>query len=183
MMKPRSDVKKRAKKIKLLIMDVDGVLTPGYIIIDAAGKETKVFNVHDGFGLVLWKRAGLKSAIITAGSTPALKNRAGSLRIDCLYQKTIDKLSIYKKLKDKYRVDDENICFIGDDLIDLPILRQVGLACSVPNGHKDIMTHVHYVSRKEGGQWAVREIIDIILKTKGLWKAVTEDYFKKGARV
>lgn len=170
-------VKKRAKNIELLIMDVDGVLTPGYIVLDESGLEMKFFDVHDGFGLVLWRRGGLKTAIITAGDTKAVEKRAGYLKIDKVYQNTRNKLMIYERLKDEFKVADKQVCFIGDDLIDLPILKRAGLACCVSNAHKDTMPYAHYVSENKGGRGAVREIIDIILKAKGLWDKVTEDYF------
>jgi 3-deoxy-D-manno-octulosonate 8-phosphate phosphatase (KDO 8-P phosphatase) len=172
------NIKKRAKKIKLLIMDVDGVLTPGYIVMGSSGDEIKFFDVYDGFGLMLWKRCGFKRAIITAGLTAAVAKRADSLKIDCVHQNSKEKLIIYEKLKKRFGMKDENICFIGDDLIDLPILRKAGFACCVANAHKDIIKYVHYVTAKDGGKGAVREIIDMMLKAKGLWEKVTRDYFK-----
>ena len=172
-------LKNKAEKIELLVMDVDGVLTPGYIVLGDDGQETKVFDVQDGFGIMLWKRAGLKSAIITAGLTGAVAKRAGGLKIDCVYQNAKDKLEVYEKLKKKFKINDEKICFIGDDLIDLPILRRAGLSCCVSNAHADVIGHVHYVSKKLGGRGAVREIIDIILKSKGLWEKVTAEYFRE----
>lgn len=178
----KSGLKKRARQIKVLIMDVDGVLTPGYIVVGDSGREIKIFNVQDGFGLSLWKRAGLKSAIITAGVTPAVKKRAGCLRIDSVYQGVKDKLAIYERIKEEFEVSDSQVCFIGDDLIDLPILRKVGLACGVPDAVREIRPYVHYVSRKKGGRGAVREIIDLILKAQGRWDKVTGDYFKTNGK-
>lgn len=173
----KSGLKKRAKRIRVLIMDVDGVLTPGYIVMGDSGREMKFFDVQDGFGLSLWRKAGLKSAIITAGATGAVEKRAGYLKIDSIYQGVKDKFTIYERIKDEFKVTDSQICFIGDDLIDLPILKKVGLACCVSNATRDIMPYVHYVSRREGGRGAVREIIDLVLKTQGLWDKVTRDYF------
>lgn len=171
-------IKNKAKHIKLLIMDVDGVLTPGHIVIDELGREIKVFNVLDGFGLMLWRKAALKSAIITAGDSRALKKRADSLKIDCLYPKVMDKITAYEELKKRFKVTDRQICFIGDDLIDMPVLKKAGFACTVANGHKDIRAYVDYITKKQGGEGAVREIIDLILKNKGLWKGITRDYSK-----
>ena len=172
------DIKRRAKNIKLLLMDVDGVLTPGYIMIADSGKETKVFDVQDGFGIMLWHKAGLKSAIITAGKASAIKYRADTLNIDKVYEDAKDKLAYYKIIKAEFGVSDSQICFIGDDLIDMPVLRRVGFSCSVQNGHDDIKDYVHYICRFQGGRGAVREVIDMILKIKGLWPGVTRDYFK-----
>ena len=172
------DIKKRAKKIELLLMDVDGVLTPGYMVVMNSGKETKVFDVQDGFGITLWHKAGFKSAIITAGKSPAVTYRAKALKVGKVYQNAKDKLAYYNKLKTEFDVCDEQICFIGDDLIDIPILKRVGFSCSVQNGHNDIQAYVHYRCKALGGRGAVREVIDMILKIKGLWPDVTKDYFK-----
>ena len=159
-------IKKRGGKIKLLIMDVDGVLTPGYMVITSLGEEIKVFNVHDGFGITLWRKAGLKSAIITAGRTDALIKRAECLKIDKLYQNARDKLVAYNRLKSNFKVMDEEVAFIGDDLIDLPVLKRAGLSCCVSNAHDQVKESVHYLCKREGGKGAVREVIDIILKSK-----------------
>jgi 3-deoxy-D-manno-octulosonate 8-phosphate phosphatase (KDO 8-P phosphatase) len=172
------DVKQRAKKIKLLVMDVDGVLTPGYMVIADSGKEIKIFDVHDGFGVMLWKKAGLLSAIITAGKAPAITHRAECLKIDKVYQNTKDKLMAYNRLKKYFNINDEQVCFIGDDLIDMPVLKRVGLSCLVAGGHKDIHACTHYRCRLPGGRGAVREVIDMILKAKGIWGNLTRDYFK-----
>jgi len=172
------DIRKRAKNIKLLLMDVDGVLTPGYMVVTNSGKETKVFDVQDGFGIMLWHKAGFKSAIITAGKASAIKCRADALNIDKVYQNAKDKLYFYNKLKTEFDVCDDQICFIGDDLVDIPVLRRVGFSCSVRNGHDDIQDYVHYICKARGGRGAVREVIDMILKIKGLWPEITRDYFK-----
>jgi 3-deoxy-D-manno-octulosonate 8-phosphate phosphatase (KDO 8-P phosphatase) len=169
-------IKNKAKRIKLLIMDVDGVMTPGYIAMAHSGEEIKFFDVHDGFGLMLFKSAGLKTAIITAGNTPALKIRASHLKIDKLCQSEYDKAFAYNKLKKYFRVDDSQVCFIGDDLIDLPLLKKVGFSCCVSNANCALIHKVDYVSEKEGGRGAIREIIEIILKSKGLWEKVTKKY-------
>jgi 3-deoxy-D-manno-octulosonate 8-phosphate phosphatase (KDO 8-P phosphatase) len=160
-----------------LILDVDGVLTPGYIVMDSRGNEIKFFNVHDGLGLMLWRKAGLKSAIITAGDTAALRKRAAHLKIDAVYQKVYDKLSVYNRVKEEFELRDSEICFIGDDLLDLPILKKAGFACCVSDANGDIKPFTDYVSRRGGGRGAVREIIDFILKAKGLWGKATSDYF------
>jgi 3-deoxy-D-manno-octulosonate 8-phosphate phosphatase (KDO 8-P phosphatase) len=172
------DIKQKAKKIKLLIMDVDGVLTPGYMVIADSGKEIKIFDVHDGFGIMLWKKAGLVSAIVTAGKSSAIIHRAERLKIDKVYQNAKNKLIAYNRLKKYFNIDDEQICFIGDDLIDIPILKRAGLSCLVAEGHKDMQARVHYRCRLPGGRGAVREVIDLILKAKGVWADLTRDYFR-----
>lgn len=177
-MKMDKGIRKKAEKIKLLIMDVDGVLTPGYILVNSSGKELKIFDVQDGFGIMLWGKAGLKSAIITAGRAPAVKYRAECLKVDKVYQHARDKLVAYKRLKKFFSISDNQICFIGDDLIDIPVLKRVGLSCAVPNGHHDMKGYVSYICKRHGGRGAVREVIDLILKAKGLWLEVTKDYIR-----
>ena len=175
-MKMNTGIRKKLEKIKLLIMDVDGVLTPGYILISSTGKEIKVFDVQDGFGIMLWRKAGLKSAIITAGRAPAIKYRAECLRVDKVYQHARDKLVAYKRLKKLFNISDDQICFIGDDLIDIPVLKRVGFPCVVPNAHHDMKCYGYYICKASGGRGAVREVIDTILRAKGLWHEVTKDY-------
>ncbi|MFC1807337.1 KdsC family phosphatase [Candidatus Omnitrophota bacterium] len=174
-----TQVKKIAKKIKLLIMDVDGVLTPGYIAVTDKGQELKIFDVHDGFGLMLWRREGFKSAIITAGDAAAVQKRADCLKIDCVYLKAMNKLIAYEDIKNKLNIGDEQICFIGDDLIDIPILRRVGFPCCVSNARKELLPFVKYVTKNSGGRGAIREIIEILLKGKGLWKNILDLYTKR----
>ncbi len=175
-MSTSSTIRKKAKNIKLLIMDVDGVLTPGCILINDHGKEIKVFNVQDGFGITLWKRAGLKSAIITAGKAPAVKYRAEHLKVDKVYQRACNKLSSYKRLKETFSIHDEEVCFIGDDLIDIPLLKRAGLACVVADAHRDVKKYASYICKNPGGKGAVREAIDMILRAKGLWDKITGGY-------
>jgi 3-deoxy-D-manno-octulosonate 8-phosphate phosphatase (KDO 8-P phosphatase) len=172
------DIKQRARKIKLLLMDVDGVLTPGYMVVEDSGRQVKIFDVQDGFGIMLWHKAGLKSAIITSGKTPAITRRAGMLNIDRVYQNVKDKLDFYHKLKKEFGLRDDQVCFIGDDLIDLPVLKRAGFSCSVNDSHNAIQPYVHYRCKSKGGRGAVREVIDIILKSKRLWSKVTKDYYK-----
>ena len=166
----------RIKKIKALVVDVDGVLTDGKIIFDSAGKETKNFNVYDGFGLVFLKRAGFKTAIITARGSKTVSLRAKDLNIDRTYQDAFPKLEAYKKFLKEFRLRDEQICFIADDLPDLQVLKRVGFAVSVSNGVDEIKRAAHYVTKKKGGGGAVRETIELILKAQGKWQGVLARY-------
>ncbi|MFH1381178.1 MAG: HAD-IIIA family hydrolase, partial [Candidatus Omnitrophota bacterium] len=145
------EIESRAKKIKLLLLDVDGVLTDGRIIIGSYGDELKNFNVNDGLGIVLAKWAGIKSAIITARSSNIVKLRAKQLGIDKIYQNHYKIKSLRDILK-RFKVEEEEICFIGDDLIDIPILKRVGLAVAVPNAAREVKDVVHFITEKEGGQ-------------------------------
>ena len=161
------EVVQRASKVSLLLLDVDGVLTDGRIVYADYGDELKFFDVQDGAGLVFWNRAGLKSAIITARTSRLLKRRAKEMRIDFLAQ---------GRLLKRFRLGPEQVCAIGDDLMELPILRQVGLAVSVPNAVDEVKQISHYVTKRSGGHGAVREVVDLILKAKGLWTLILQRY-------
>ncbi len=157
-------------------MDIDGVLTDGRIVLGNFGAELKFFDVQDGFGLALWHMAGYKSAIVTANRSSVVLRRARLLKVDKVYQGAYDKFKIYNKIKKTFKAADEEICFIGDDLIDLPILKRVGFSCCVANAAEDIKPSADYITKKEGGRGAVREVIDLVLRRQGLWKEVTKRY-------
>jgi 3-deoxy-D-manno-octulosonate 8-phosphate phosphatase (KDO 8-P phosphatase) len=170
-------IEERAKKIKLLILDVDGVLTDGRIVYDNFGNEIKCFNVYDGFGMTLLYRAGIKSVIITAKKTAVVKRRAKDMHITKVYS-DYRKFKIYEKVIKKFKVKDEEVCFIGDDFIDLPVLKRVGLSIAPPEAIDEIKNSCHYITKKSGGKGAVREVVEIILKSQGLWHNVTAEYKK-----
>ena len=155
------------KKIKVLIVDVDGVLTDGGIIIDSNGVETKRFDVQDGLGLIVWKKAGFKSAIISARQSAVVAHRANDLQIDKFFVGVYPKINAYESLLKEWNVKDEEVCFIGDDIPDLGVLKRVGFSATVDNAVFEIKSIVDYVSPKKGGDGAVREIIEIILKAQG----------------
>jgi 3-deoxy-D-manno-octulosonate 8-phosphate phosphatase (KDO 8-P phosphatase) len=168
-------IEEKAKKIKLLILDVDGVLTDGRIVYDNFGDEIKCFNVYDGFGMTLLHRAGIKSVIITAKKTKIVERRAKDMHVAKVYSDYM-KLKLYEKAIKKFRVKDEEVCFIGDDFIDLPVLKRVGLSIAVPEAIEEVKKSCHYITKKSGGKGAVREVIEIILKSQGLWDKVTSQY-------
>ncbi|MCR4337385.1 MAG: HAD hydrolase family protein [Candidatus Omnitrophica bacterium] len=165
-------MQERIKKIKLLALDVDGVLTDGLIIVDSEGREIKNFDVQDGYGIVRFKRAGFFTAIITARYSEPVTARAKDLQIDHLYQDAYPKLPAYEKLISDLKVRDEEVCFVGDDLPDLPILKRVGLAVAVANARPEVKATAHYITERAGGDGAVREVIELILKTQGLWEKI-----------
>ena len=173
---PSQDVLTRAARVSLLVMDVDGVLTDGRIVYAEYGDELKFFDVQDGAGLVFWRRAGLKSAIITARKSRLLKRRAKELRIDFLAQGCLLKLPTYERLLQQCRLSHEQVCVIGDDLMELPLLRKAGLAIAVPNAVEEVRQVSHYITQRQGGRGAVREVVGIILKAKGLWEQVLQRY-------
>jgi len=172
------DVKTRAQKIKLLILDIDGVMTDGRIVYGNYGDELKFFDVQDGFGVVLLKKAGVKVVIITAKKSKVVKMRAKELNIDGLYQNSLNKLKAFKSVLKKFKVTPDEICFIGDDLVDVPILKRAGLSVSVPNAVDEAKSHAHFITTKSGGRGAVRELCDLLLKSQNKWETVTRKYLQ-----
>ena len=170
------DVVTRASRVSVLLIDVDGVLTDGRIVYADYGDELKFFDVQDGAGLVFWHRAGLKSAIITSRKSKLVKRRAKELRVDWLVQGALIKLPAYQQMLKRLRVSDEQVCAIADDLMELPMLRRVGLAVAVPNAVEEVKRASHYITQRPGGKGAVREVVDLILKAKGLWDQVLQRY-------
>ncbi len=176
LLKVPPEVVQRASRVSVLLLDVDGVLTDGRIVYAEYGDELKFFNVQDGAGLVFWNRVGLKSAIITARRSRLVKRRAKEMRVDFLAQGCLLKLPCYEQLLKRLRVSDEQVCAIGDDLMELPILRRAGLAIAVPNAVDEVKQVSHYVTQRPGGGGAVREVVDLLLKAKGLREQILQRY-------
>lgn len=172
----KKELEARARKIKLLLMDVDGVLTNGDIFVHADGSETKVFNVQDGHGIALAHRAGLRTGLITGRRSPAVEHRANDLGIAIVHQRSSDKLRDFLRTVAELNVLAEETAFIGDDITDIPPMRRVGLAIAVANAHDNVKQVAHYVTKLEGGKGAVREAIELILKANGSWKSLIEKY-------
>lgn len=170
-------IEERAKKVKLLIMDVDGVLTDGRIIYANSGDQLKFFDVTDGMGLALLSHAGLKSAILTAKKSKVVARRAKDMHIDKVYQNAHRKSEVFKKILNDFKVSPEEVCFIGDDVIDISVLKKVGFAICAPNAVSEVKNEVHYITKREGGRGAVREVIDMILKTQGKWDEAIKEYY------
>lgn len=168
----RLKLERKAKKVKLLILDVDGVMTDGRIILDNNGNEIKAFHVRDGHGIKMAQTAGIKIAIITGRKSEVVKRRTFELGIKDVYQKALNKIAIYERLLKKYGMKNEEVAFIGDDINDLPILNIVGFSVAVSDADTHIRKKVDYVTEMGGGQGAVREAIDIILKAQGKWEDI-----------
>jgi len=171
-MSKHMSVIEKAKQIRMLILDVDGVLTDGGIIVDSDGRETKVFNVYDGAGIELAHRAGLLTAIISGRYSAPVEHRARELKINEVYQGVADKVVVYNQLLSKYGITSEQTAYIGDDIFDIPLLKQAGLSFSPANGRQEVMNVVDFVTQANGGRGAVREAIEIILKAQGKWEEI-----------
>lgn len=170
-------MEERLKRLKLLLFDVDGILTDGRIVFDNNGVETKAFDVKDGHGMKLLQRAGVRLGIITGRQSEVTLVRARELGIDLVRQGAKDKLVPYLEILDELNLKDEEVGYMGDDLVDLPILRRVGFAATVADAVEEIKPLVHYVATRPGGRGAVREVCDLILKGSGRWPAATAHYF------
>jgi 3-deoxy-D-manno-octulosonate 8-phosphate phosphatase (KDO 8-P phosphatase) len=168
----------KAKNVKLLILDVDGVLTDGRIVIDDRGVETKCFDVRDGHGIKMLKRANIDVAIITGRESQVVSHRARELGIDSVFQNIHNKLEVYEAILKEKGLKDGEVGFVGDDVIDLPLLRRVGFAAVVADGVEELKPYADYVSRNKGGRGAVREIIELILKAQGKWAELMERYLR-----
>ena len=153
----------RARRIKFLILDVDGVMTDGGLFYSADGVEFKRFNAHDGYGVVRARESGLGIGIISGRETPIVAARARVLGIDDVYQGAADKVAAMRKIQARYNLEDSEIAFIGDDLFDLPLLAVAGLSAAPKNARPEVRRKVDYVTSVAGGDGAVREIIDFIL--------------------
>ncbi|HLO26877.1 MAG TPA: HAD hydrolase family protein [Geobacteraceae bacterium] len=164
-------------KIKLLLLDVDGVLTDGRIIFDSNGVESKFFNVKDGHGIKLLQRAGVEVGIISGRTSQVVTNRAAELGITRVFQGSLDKLAIYREILADTGLDDAQIAFMGDDVIDIPVMRRVGFAAAPADALEEVLPHAHFVARNRGGWGAVRELCDLIIKGQGAWETVTARYF------
>ena len=175
----REEIRQKASKIKLFISDVDGVLTRGEIILDGNGLEYKVFHVRDGHGIKLLMRAGVDVALITGRNSKVVNVRAGELGIEHVIQGAKEKLPAYQELKDRLGVVDEEVAYIGDDNVDLPVMRRVGLSIAVADAEPYVREAADMVTERRGGEAAVREVIDLILQARGDWERVTSGYFKE----
>ncbi|MBU4128867.1 HAD-IIIA family hydrolase [bacterium] len=169
-------IMKKAKKIKMIIMDVDGVLTDGRIILGNKGEELKNFYVQDGQGIALALQKGLIIALVSGRRSKVVERRAEELKIKEVYQNISKKIEVYSRLLKKYNLKDEEVAYIGDDLGDILPLKKVGLSLAPANGVEEVRGIVHYVTRASGGRGAVREAIDIILKAKKTVKVTFKGY-------
>jgi len=163
-----------AAPIKLLLSDVDGVLTNGQLVYDDSGRESKAFHVRDGLGIKLWQRAGYTFGIVTARSSQIVENRATELGIHAVRQGCDDKLAASVELMKQYDLTPKETCFIGDDLPDLGVMRSVALPVAVSDAAADVRSAAVWQTNKQGGQGAVRELIERLLKAKSQWDTVVQ---------
>jgi 3-deoxy-D-manno-octulosonate 8-phosphate phosphatase (KDO 8-P phosphatase) len=171
-------IERRASRIKLLLMDCDGVLTDGRLWLTEEGDDQKSFNTKDGLGLSLWRRAGLQSGIISGRNSRAVTRRAQELGIEFVRQGDPDKIEAFEKVLEQAAVAENEVAFIGDDLTDIPLMQRAELAVAVADAVVETLSVAHYVTQARGGQGAVREVVELILKSQGRWSDLIDNYLK-----
>jgi 3-deoxy-D-manno-octulosonate 8-phosphate phosphatase (KDO 8-P phosphatase) len=169
-------LRERAERIRLLALDVDGVLTDGRLYFDNNGNELKAFNTRDGLGMRVLQRCGIELALITGRKSAMVESRAKQLQILHVYQGQTSKLDAYLDLLEKTGLDHDQVCYAGDDWIDLPVLLRVGLSITVPDADDEVRKRVHWVTTRAGGHGAVREICNLILAAQGHDQAVLGEF-------
>ena len=172
----RSMAEDRCKNVELILSDVDGVMTDGGIIFNNEGIEVKRFHIRDGLGIKLWQRAGFRFGILTARSSHIVKLRAGELGVDLLRQGFEEKYPVTCQIIDELEMDASQVCYIGDDLLDLPVMQHIGWSVAVADAAEEVRAAADFVTRLAGGEGAVRETVETILKAKGLWEDVVRRF-------
>jgi 3-deoxy-D-manno-octulosonate 8-phosphate phosphatase (KDO 8-P phosphatase) len=172
-----ADLAARCQSIELLVADVDGVLTDGAIVLDDRGVQTKHFHVRDGVAISLWHRAGKQAAILSGRTAVAVERRAGELRIAHVLQGHDEKVVPFRLLMAQLGLAKRQVCYVGDDLPDLPVLRSAGLAACPADAVAEVKSVAHLITGAPGGRGAIREIIEVILKSQGTWNDLISDTF------
>ena len=173
---PSAEIQRRAARVKLLLMDCDGVLTDGRVWILEEGEDQKAFHTHDGFGIDLWHRAGLRSGVISGRVSSALQRRASALGMSFISPGSVDKVQTFAQILAEAGVSNQEVAYIGDDLPDIPLMVQAGFSVAVADAVPEVRERAHYVTNARGGYGAVREVIELILKAQGRWTDVVKDY-------
>jgi 3-deoxy-D-manno-octulosonate 8-phosphate phosphatase (KDO 8-P phosphatase) len=172
----KTELNARLRKIKLLLLDVDGVLTDGRIVYDSRGGELKFFDVHDGLGVYVLHKAGIPTILITAKSSKTILPRAKDMRVAKVFADVFPKTKVMGMILKKYKISVDEICFVADDLVDLALMHKVGLPIAVANACSEIKNAAVYITNRFGGRGAVREIAELILKSQGKWEKILKIY-------
>lgn len=173
---PAEELKRKFKNISLLILDVDGVLTDGRIIMDDDGRESKQFDVKDGHGIKMVLRVGIRVILLTGRTSRVVSHRAQDLGISEVYQGARNKISVFRSLMKSGKISSERIAYVGDDIVDVPIFKRVGLAVAVADACEEAKKAAHYITKRDGGRGAVREVCEMILRHQGKWGELTARY-------
>ena len=168
----------RIKKISMLLCDVDGVLTRGGIILGSGGQEFKQFDVQDGMGITLARQGGLKTGVITGRESEAVIQRAKELQFDLISQGKNDKLQVLDEIISDFTITYENVCYIGDDLLDMAVMKKAGVSAAPANARREVKEISDIITENQGGGGAVRELVEIILKTQNKWQDIVNKYWE-----
>ncbi|HYM26132.1 MAG TPA: HAD hydrolase family protein [Vicinamibacterales bacterium] len=172
----------KAAQVSLLLFDVDGVLTDGKILVHGDGTESKRFDIRDGTALVWARRAGLTVGLLSARSSAATDQRASQLGITLVRQGVASKLDTYSEILRDLQLTDERVAYMGDDVLDLPVLLRTGLSAAPADAMEDVRSRVDWVSGRNGGDGAARELVELILRARGSWTAILDEYLGEAAR-
>jgi YrbI family 3-deoxy-D-manno-octulosonate 8-phosphate phosphatase len=170
------NIEERSQAVELILADVDGVLTDGRIVVNNQGIETKLFHIRDGMGIRLWQKAGYRFGVVSLRSSQIVKMRAAELEIGIVRQGTRDKLATTLEIIGPLGLAPRQVCYIGDDLPDLPVVRAVGLGVAVADACGELLKEAAYVTKAPGGYGAVREVVELVLKAQGRWDDVIQAY-------
>ena len=171
-----TELRQRAANIKLIIFDVDGVLTDGSLFFGDDGQEYKAFNSLDGHGMKMLQQSGVKIGIITGRTSNVVKHRMANLKVDLIYQGQLEKRPAYEKILQDENLQPEQVAYVGDDVVDLPVMTRVGLAITVANGHELAKQHAHWIAPRNGGQGAARDICEFLMKAQGNYENAMQQY-------
>jgi len=173
---PDAVITDRAARVRLILFDVDGVLTDGKVLLHADGSESKVFDIKDGTGIVWALKLGLTVGLLSARSSAATAQRAAQLGITLVHQGVHSKLETFEQIADSLMLEEDEVAYMGDDILDLPVLLRVGLAAAPADAAADVRSRVHWVSAANGGAGAARELIELIVRAQGRWDALLSSY-------
>lgn len=171
-------LKEKIAGIRLMIFDVDGVLTDGKIVYDDRGVESKMFDVRDGHGIKLLMRGGVECAIITARQSRVVEHRAANLGIELVFQGAKDKLKAFDEILDRLKLAPDQAAYMGDDIIDLPVMKRTGFSATVPDAVEDVRERADYVTTRPGGDGAAREVCELVLKAQEKWEDLLAPYLR-----
>jgi 3-deoxy-D-manno-octulosonate 8-phosphate phosphatase (KDO 8-P phosphatase) len=175
-------VQAKAQRIRLLLFDVDGVLTDGAILLHPDGQEAKRFDIRDGTGIVWAQRAGLLTGVLSARASAATLQRTSQLGMPIVYQGVLNKLEAFEEILSQQGVDAAAVAYMGDDLLDLPVLRRVGLSAAPADAVEEVRQRVDFVSSAKGGAGAARDLIEAVLRAQGRWQTIVDSYAGEGGR-
>jgi 3-deoxy-D-manno-octulosonate 8-phosphate phosphatase (KDO 8-P phosphatase) len=173
---PGDQIQARAKALRLLLLDVDGVLTDGTISVSGSGEERKSFHIRDGSAILWARHAGIEVGFLSGRRSGATARRAAELKIGIVVEGETDKRTAFARIATEHKLTNDQIAYMGDDLLDLPVLDLAGLSASPADGAEEVRRRVHYVTQSMGGRGAVREFIEVILRGRGQWDALVQRY-------